>query len=43
MPILLIGPTMLLITKGDFAERHDVVENKGILRESHDVIERIAG
>src|SRR5215471_17512648 len=27
--ILRIGPTMLLITKDDFADSHDVVENKG--------------
>jgi hypothetical protein len=29
VPILLIGPTMVLIIKGDFAECHDAVENKG--------------
>ena len=40
---MLIGPAMLLITKDDFAERRDVVENKGILLESPIVIERIAG
>jgi len=43
MPILLIDPTMLLITKGDFAEATMLLKTRGVMFESHDVIERIAG
>ena len=43
MLILLIGPTMLLITKDDLAESHDVIENKRHFCEGHDVIEGMMG
>jgi len=41
VPILPIGPTMLLITKDDLAEATTLLKTKGILYKSHDVIEKV--